>query len=171
MLLEEHRPEEVLTAREHVFRRMPSATTASRLHAAAGEAWPSYEAEVMAALANNPDDAVSFVRSSLHDPQRAWQLAHELGVTSAHSWSELAKAYETIDPLATLDVHRELVETTLENTGAQHYRDAARRLTRMRKLAKDSTRATEVDAFITSLRETHRRRPRLQQEFNRAGLP
>jgi uncharacterized Zn finger protein len=125
----------------------------------------------MASLARNADDAVAFVRGTLKDPQRAWQLARELGVTSAHTWSELVKDYETIDPIATLDVHRELVETTLENTGAQYYRDAARRLARMRKLAKDSDHAEDVDALIARLRETYRRRPRLQQEFDRARLP
>jgi tetratricopeptide (TPR) repeat protein len=170
-MLAEYRPDEVLAAREHGFRRMPSATTASRLHAAAGAAWPAYESEVMTRLARDPDDAVNFVRGSLKDPQRAWDLAHELGVTSAHTWGELVKDYETIDPLQTLDIHRELVEATLETTGAQHYRDAARRLARMRKLAKDSDRADEVDSLIAGLREAHRRRPRLQQEFDRAGLP
>jgi hypothetical protein len=29
----------------------------------------------------------------------------------------------------------------------------------------------DVDHVIRELRETHRRRPRLQQEFDRAGLP
>jgi hypothetical protein len=33
------------------------------------------------------------------------------------------------------------------------------------------TEATSVDELIANLRETHRRRPRLQQEFDRARLP
>jgi hypothetical protein len=41
----------------------------------------------------------------------------------------------------------------------------------MRKIAAGSERAAEVNEFIAELRETHRRRPRLQQEFDRAGLP
>jgi hypothetical protein len=32
-------------------------------------------------------------------------------------------------------------------------------------------RAVEVDKFVAALRELHRRRPRLQREFDRAGLP
>ncbi|MDI3331936.1 MAG: hypothetical protein QJR09_14570 [Micrococcus sp.] len=32
-------------------------------------------------------------------------------------------------------------------------------------------RADEVTTFITQLRETHGRRPRLQQEFDRQRLP
>lgn len=55
--------------------------------------------------------------------------------------------------------------------GAQHYRLAARRLAKTRELAAGSGKAVEVDELIADLRETHRRRPRLQQEFDRAGLP
>jgi len=41
----------------------------------------------------------------------------------------------------------------------------------MRKLAAGSEYAAEVDWFIAELRESNRRRPQLQQEFDRAGLP
>ena len=41
----------------------------------------------------------------------------------------------------------------------------------MRKLASDSPEAAEVDELIADLRETHRRRPRLQLEFDKAGVP
>ena len=81
------------------------------------------------------------------------------------------KAYEKVDPIATLPIHQRLVENELVEAGAQHYRLAARRLARMRKLADGSELAGDVDGLIADLRETHRRRPRLQQEFERAGLP
>ena len=48
---------------------------------------------------------------------------------------------------------------------------AARRLKKMRRLATGSPQAALVDDYIRQLRETYRRRPRLQQEFDRAGLP
>ena len=35
----------------------------------------------------------------------------------------------------------------------------------------DAATDTEVDALIADLRRTHYRRPRLQQEFDRAHLP
>jgi hypothetical protein len=41
----------------------------------------------------------------------------------------------------------------------------------MRKIAASTSRAADVDTLIKELRENHRRRPRLQQEFDRAGLP
>ena len=41
----------------------------------------------------------------------------------------------------------------------------------MRKLATESAEAAGVDELIVELRETHRRRPRLRQEFDSVGLP
>jgi hypothetical protein len=54
---------------------------------------------------------------------------------------------------------------------AGNYQIAARRLKTMRKLAAGTEKADEVDELVAALREEHRRRPRLQQEFDRAGLP
>lgn len=170
-LLEEHRPGEALAARLQVFRRWPSSTTAARLHKAAGYAWPGYRDEVVAVLGASPSDAVLFALLTLKDVQFAWNLAHSLGLDSDHTWSQLVKAYEKVDPLAVLPIHIRLAENELVEASAQHYRIAARRLAKMRKLAAGSGKAVEVDAFIAELRETHRRRPRLQQEFDRAGLP
>ncbi|MFC0624385.1 hypothetical protein [Kribbella deserti] len=170
-LLDEHRPSEALEARLLVFRRWPSSTTAARLHKAAGKAWPGYRDEVLTILAGSPNDAVLFALLTLKDVQFAWNLAHSLGLVSDHTWSELVKAYEKLDPLAALPIHVRLVENQLVETGAQHYRLAARRLAKMRKLAAGTSKTAEVDEFIADLRETHRRRPRLQEEFTRAGLP
>ena len=170
-LLEEHRPDEFLAARLLIFRRWPSSTTAARLHTAAGKTWPEYRDEVVATLAASPRDAVLFALLTLKDVQFAWNLAHSLVLESDHTWSELIKAYEKVDPLAVLAIHQRLVENELVEAGAQHYRLAARRLAQMRKLAARTEQASEVDNLIAELRETHRRRPRLQQEFDRAGLP
>ena len=112
-----------------------------------------------------------FALLTLRDVQFAWNLARSLGLDDGRTWSDLAKAYENVDALAVLPVLTRLVENELTEAGAQHYRIAARRLAKMRKLAAGSDRAVEVDEFIGQLRETHRRRPRLQQEFDRAGLP
>jgi len=170
-LLDEHRPDESLEARVLVFRRWPSSTTGARFHKAAGKSWPDYRDEVVATLSASPRDAVLFALFTLKDVQFAWNLAHSLALDSDHTWSEVIKAYERVDPIGVLLIHQRLVENELVEAGAQHYRLAARRLAKMRKLANGSNEAAEVDAFITDLRETHRRRPRLQQEFDRAGLP
>ena len=54
---------------------------------------------------------------------------------------------------------------------AQGYRYAARRLARMRRIAAGTPEQSRVEELIAELRETPRRRPRLQAEFSRAGLP
>jgi hypothetical protein len=154
-----------------VFRRWPSSSTAAYLYRDAGKAWPDYRNEVVERLAASPRDAVLFALLSLEDVQFAWNLAHSLGLEDDRTWSDLAKAYEKVDPLAVLPILSRLVENELTEAGAQHYRLAARRLAKMRKIAAGSERAAEVNEFIAELRETHRRRPRLQQEFDRAGLP
>jgi uncharacterized Zn finger protein len=83
----------------------------------------------------------------------------------------LTDAYEQVDPLGVLPVMRDLVIADLRDADARGYRQAARRLRRMRTLAADTDRAAEVDDLIGALREEHRRRPRLQREFDQAGLP
>ena len=170
-LLEAHRPGEALDARLSVFRKWPSSTSAARLHKAAGKAWPDYRDEVVATLAATPSDAVLFALLTLKEPEFAWSLAHSLALDSDHTWSELVKAYEKVDRIAVLPIHQRLVENELVEAGAHHYRLAARRLARMRKLSAGTDQAADVDELIADLRETHRRRPRLQQEFDRAGLP
>jgi tetratricopeptide (TPR) repeat protein len=170
-LLAEHRPDELPAARLDVFRRWPSSSTAARLYRDAGQAWPQYRDEVMERLAASPRDAVLFALLSLEDVRHAWELAHTLVLDDDRTWSDLVNAYEKIDPIAVLPVLNRLVLTELVETGAQHYQIAARRLKKMRKLAAGSEHEAEVDWFIAELRETNRRRPRLQQEFDRAGLP
>lgn len=170
-LLEQHRPEEALAARALVFHRWPSSSTAAALHRAAGPAWPDHHGEVLAALEASPRDAVQFAQSTLRDLELAWRLAHSLGLTDAATWRELGKAYERVDPLAVLPVYRELVEAELVEARAQQYGFAARRLARMRRIAAGTDEADAVARFIAELRERYSRRPRLQQEFDRVGLP
>lgn len=66
---------------------------------------------------------------------------------------------------------RRLVEHDLVAADAQRYRRAALRLARMRRLAAATDASVEIDELVAARRETHRRRPRLQQELDRAGLP
>ena len=125
----------------------------------------------MADLAHQPREAVGFALYTLKDIRLAWSLAHSLGLDDPYLWDELATAYEPIDPGAALPVHTALVLSDLEVADAKRYRAAARRLARMRKLTRSTDQAVEVDRLIAELRAEHRRRPRLQQEFDKAGLP
>jgi len=167
----EHRPDELLDARLTVFHRWPSSSTAAYLYRTPGKAWPDYRDEVAERLAASPRDAALFALLSLNDIPFAWNLAHSLALDSNDVWQRLAKAYEKVDPLAVLPVLTRLVEEELTEAGAHHYQLAARRLKKMRELSSGIDKAGEVDTFVAELREVHRRRPRLQQEFDRAGLP
>jgi hypothetical protein len=170
-LLAQHRPDDELAARLLVFRRWPSSSTAQQLRRAAGQVWPVHRDEVLDTLARLPRDAVVFALHHLGDVELAWTLAHNLGLTEAATWSQLADAYETVDPLAVLPVLRDLIVADLRDADARAYQHAARRLRRMRRLAAGTQQALEVDELIESLRDEHRRRPRLQREFDAAGLP
>lgn len=170
-LLAAHRPNELLNARLTVFRRWPTALHATGLREASGDNWIVYYDEVLATLSTRPVEAVSFALSPLGEISLAWSLAHSLSLNDDRLWASLVNSYEKIDPVAVLPVLTRLVDHDLIEAGAQHYVVAARRLKKMRRLAAGSPEATQVDNYIKELRDTHRRRPRLQREFDRAGLP
>jgi hypothetical protein len=170
-LLATHQPTEVLAARRWMFDRWPASSTAANLRAAAGKNWPDLQPNVMERLSKSPYDAVLFALLTLHDVEQAWTLAHELGLSDRDTWTRLVKEYQKLDPLAVLPVLADLVDGDLVKADAGNYQIAARRLKTMRKLAAGTEKADEVDELVAALREEHRRRPRLQQEFDRAGLP
>lgn len=126
---------------------------------------------MLSTLAASPREAVVFAQHHLRDLELAWTLAHNLELTDSRTWSELADAYEKVNPLAVLPVLRRLVLGSLREADARSYQYAARLLRRMRRIASGTDRAAEVDDLIASLREEHRRRPRLQREFDAAELP
>ena len=170
-LLAEHRPADELAARLEVFRRWPSSGTATWLHRAAGPSWPDLRDEVITTLSARPAEAVLFSLGALKDARLAYEQAFTLHLDDDRAWVELAKAYQKVDPLGTLPIHQRLVEHELVKADAKHYRAAARRLATMRKIAAGTDHAAAVDDFIARLRGLNNRRPRLQQEFDGAGLP
>ena len=105
-------------------------------------------------MAASPRDAVLFTLLTLQDERSAWDLAHALGLDSNDVWDRLATAYEKIDPQAVLPVHTHLVEHELTVAGAQHYKAAAKRLAKMRTLARGTDAEPRVDQLIGELRET-----------------
>jgi hypothetical protein len=170
-LLAAHRPDHEVAARLEVFCRWPSSTTAQYLHRAAGNTWPDYRDHVLETLAAAPREAVVFALHHLRNVDLAWTLAHNLELTDGGTWSDLADAYEKINPVAVLSVLRTLVFGSLHDADARSYKYAAGLLRRMRRITAGTDHATEVDDLIASLRDEHRRRPRLQREFDAAKLP
>jgi hypothetical protein len=170
-LLHTHRPDDEFAGRVDVFHRWPSSTTAAHLHRAAGDAWPEHRDDVLATLAASPREAVIFAQHHLRDIELAWTLAHNLNPTDGRTWADLADAYEKVNPVAVLPILRRLALGSLGEADARSYKHAARLLSRMRRIAAGTEHATEVDSLIAALREEHRRRPRLQREFDAAKLP
>ncbi|MEZ0166073.1 DUF6880 family protein [Kineococcus sp. LSe6-4] len=170
-LVAEHRPQEALATAEFVFRRWPTASTAADLVRAAGTAGDTYREEILTTLGRDPQGTVDFCLTTLREPALAWRLAAGFDHLDEFTWSRLAAAHEAVDPLATLPVHRRLVTDSLVRADARAYRQAAVRLARMRDLAAGTPAAGDVEEFVAELRHEHRRRPRLQQEFDRVGLP
>lgn len=170
-LLAAHRPAELLPERLETFRRWPTSSTAAQLYAAAGGAWPDYAREVNERLVPLPRDAVLFTLLTLNDVRRAWQLAHQLELSDADTWSRLATAYEKVNAIAVLPVLEQLARGDLVEADAKRYRAAAVRLDRMRAIAAGTDHAGDVDDLIAQLRQAKRHRPRLQQEFDRVGMP
>lgn len=171
-LIAEHHPDQYIAARREVFDRWPTADTAIHLHRAAGDLWSDVEIHVYATLAPRPRQAV-LLALHLGQTQRAWDLAHELDLADTDVLESLAAAYESIDPVAVLEIHRRLVVDELDRGAkAAHYRRAAQRLQRMRTIAAPYPDAiAHVNELVSSLREDHKNRPRLQQEFDKVGLP
>jgi hypothetical protein len=107
----------------------------------------------------------------LKDVWLAWSLAERLELGDHSLWSDLAREYEAVDPVAVLMAHRDLVEVSLVRADAAQYRRAARRLRTMRRIAARIGQADVTDEFIAALREENRRQARLQAEIDKAGLP
>ena len=169
-LLAQHRPEEEVEARRWVVQRFPTSTSAAELRRAAGKDFGKYEAEVEASLQRNPDEYVTYLGWVAGDVSRAWGEAKRLGVTSPHTWERLCTAYGPANPAAVIPVLKELVDVDLEQADARQYRIAVKRLKQIRSLSLAADAEADFEAYVADLREEHRRRPRLQQEFTRAGL-
>jgi hypothetical protein len=100
-------------------------------------------------ICSTPTHSISRRRSSTAlgprvgpNPHLAWEQAATLPPDNDRVWAELAKAYEAVDPLAVLPIHRRLVEHELVNTDAKHYRNAARRLAKMRTVSRSTKDAS-----------------------------
>lgn len=169
-LLAEHRPDEELGARLATFRRWPDATHAARLHQAAGAGWSDVRDEVMTALGERPREAVAFAVGTLKDPPLAWTLAHDLVLDDNETWVRVADAYRRIDPVATVPVYARVATDVLGATDVRAYKRGAKLLARAQDLAAGTEHEGEVRDLIADLRETYKRRSRMLQEFDRAGL-
>lgn len=175
-LLGQAHPERELDARAEVFARFPTSSTAARLYEVAQRErrWEDFEDQVVQRLASSPRDQVLFLLHTLHDPDRAFTASVELEMPFTEwnddVWNPLITARARIDPTEVLPVLQQQIESMLVTADAARYRAAAARLRLFRDTAAAAGTPDRATALLARLREQHRRRPRLQAEFDRAGL-
>ena len=110
----------------------------------------------------------------LGDVDRAWAAADRWGVDRA--WMSLADVQPQPRPDDAIELYRRDIERALLKAGRPSARRAAAGAVRMRLIAAAADardgggRVEAFTAWVGGLRETHRRRPTVGQEFDREGL-
>ena len=110
----------------------------------------------------------------LGDVDRAWAAADRWGVDRA--WMSLADVQPQPRPDDAIELYRRDIERALLKAGRPSARRAAAAAVRMRLIAAAADardgggRVEAFTAWIGGLREAHRRRPTVGQEFDREGL-
>ena len=110
----------------------------------------------------------------LGDVGRAWAAADRWGVDRA--WMSLADVQPQPRPDDAIELYRRDIERALLKAGRPSARRAAAAAVRMRLIAAAADardgggRVEAFTAWVGGLREAHRRRPTVGQEFDREGL-
>ena len=110
----------------------------------------------------------------LGDVDRAWAAADRWGVDLA--WMSLADVEPQPRPDDAIELYRRDIERALLKAGRSSARRAAAAAVRMRMIAAAADardgggRVEAFTAWVGGLREAHRRRPTVGQEFDREGL-
>ncbi len=92
------------------------------------------------------------------------------GPVSAEIVLEVAKAAEEPRPHEALAIYQRHAEALIAQQGRDNYRNACRILSRMRAIYQATGEPELWTAYITELRERHRRLRALKEELNAAGL-
>ena len=159
--------------REH-HSRMASASTyaALRQAAIANDEWSSEIESARSILGARDRGALVDVMLADGEIDEAWQLATSDNDWYAgdQRWSSLAEAREATNPAASLGAYMRLVESALRTADKHAYRAAVGYLKRARRAANAAELSADLDDYIASLRELHRRRPTLIEMLDKAGM-
>lgn len=154
-----------------LFRERPSLETYKKLRAAAQqiEGWAPLRPDLIQKLeANQQWDLLIEIALEEGEVSRALELLPR------QRWSRLdlkvARAAETDDPQAAIQIYRRQVDRLIAHRGRENYRQAASILQRVRAIYKRLTNEPDWGAYLTELREQNRRLPALQDELDKAGL-
>ena len=104
------------------------------------------------------------------DIDGAWAAAQRGGCRSS-IWIEVADARGVTYPAGAIRVFQRLGATALEGGNRAAYAHWAALIRRAHRFAETAGLAAKSTAWIVRLREQNRRRPALQDEFNRHHLP
>jgi len=104
------------------------------------------------------------------DVESAWQAA-EHGGCSHEVWEKVATARGVLHPGDAMSVFQRLGERALEGGNRSGYQRGAVLIERAHRFAAAADLTPISAAWIVALREANRRRPALQNEFDRRKLP
>lgn len=161
---------EALAARQLVFDRWPTSSNAMRLAGAAGDAWAAIEEATFRALEERHPRELIETLLGLGLAERAWTEAQRFRLDDL-LWTRLVASREKADPASVVPVLRQLIDVDLETADARNYKSAVKRLKQLRAALRATSREQEFDEIVATLREEHRRRPRLLEEFRKGGFP
>lgn len=159
--------------REHHDQMASASTYASLRHAAiVNNAWPEEVESARSVLGARDRGALIDVLLADGEVDAAWQLAtsDDSWYAGDKRWAVLAEAREPTNPAASVGAYMRLVESELRTADKNAYRAAVGHLKRARRAAIAAELSADLDGYIASLREVHRRRPTLIQMLDKAGL-
>jgi hypothetical protein len=167
-------PLEVLRLRRAQHERMPSLSTYSILRKAAGDVH-AWDVECDAArMVLRACDVRGFVGALLGDGDHAvaWKeaVAAPADEIDADLWLRLAESREVEQPADALTVYERVADEVLVETDRRAYTRAVRILKRARSVADAAGRRDDFTAYVSRLREQHRRRPSLIAMLDKAKL-
>ncbi|GHF58987.1 hypothetical protein FHX82_000387 [Amycolatopsis bartoniae] len=159
------------------FRRAPSEKTFLALREAAVELgrWETERESALAVLRKSAESdeaaADELVRVLLAEerPEEAWQAARRYPC-SLPVLLQVAELREAEAPGEVIDVYKLFVNHLIEQKGASHYEQAAKRLRRIRQLHRKAGTADEFAPYLAELVTTHKRKARLLAEIRQARI-
>ena len=147
-----------------------------------GGAWEATRSELLSELAKHAggyrdvlarihldegriDDALALVK-----PRR--------GAVGGGTWDygfeslelDVAKAAEKLRPRAAMEIYRCHAESLIVAGSRETYREACKRLKKVRQLHQDTGGSAEWGKYLATLREQHKKRRALREEMEKAGL-
>jgi uncharacterized Zn finger protein len=145
----------------------------------AGSEWPAIRQEILQRLAEKGSHSLLV---DIYLDEEAWDEAWEV-VDKVEAQRQtapffsyrglmmrVAEATESVRPRRVVPIYVQQVRTLIGHRGRDNYADAARLLTRVRKMYRELDESDRWDALIGEIRSENSNLPALQDELNKAKL-